>query len=437
MPGGPLDVTAPTATITSPEAGETVGGGSVTVSGTASDIGGIVARVQVSTDDGATWQQASGTTAWTYTFSASDGSFTVRARAIDDAANVGAPDNVTFEVGPQVCPCSIWTPAQGGGSTFTDGPVELGVKFRADTDGFITAIRFWKPSGATGTHIGRLWTSAGTSLGDVTFGGETASGWQEASFGAPIAIDADTTYIASYHAPAGYSSSQGFFVAGVDSPPLHALQTGVDGLNGVYRYGAAGSFPIDSFQSSNYWVDVVFMDDIGPDETPPTITARAPTLNANGISVAGNVTATFSEQVAPATIGSATFELRDSNDALVGAAISYDSASRTATLNPSGDLDYSTTYTATVSGGAGGVTDVAGNPLAADEVWSFTTSAPPPPPPNTGPGGPVLVVSSGSNPFSSLLRGDPSQRGAQRIHVDRCVQPEHRDPGELRRRDPW
>ena len=40
---------------------------------------------------------------------------------------------------------------------------------------------------------------------------------------------------------------------------LHALQEGVDGSNGVYVYGGGGVFPNLSHQSSNYWVDVVFV----------------------------------------------------------------------------------------------------------------------------------------------------------------------------------
>ena len=47
------------------------------------------------------------------------------------------------------------------------------------------------------------------------------------------------------------------------------------------------------------------------------------------------------------------------------------------------------------------VTDAAGNALVSDYTWTFTTAAPPPPPPTQGPGGPVLVVTSTSNPFSS------------------------------------
>ncbi len=60
-------------------------------------------------------------------------------------------------------------------------PVELGVKFRADQDGFVTGIRFYKGSGNTGTHTGSLWSSSGTRLATVTFTGETGTGWQQAT----------------------------------------------------------------------------------------------------------------------------------------------------------------------------------------------------------------------------------------------------------------
>jgi len=74
----------------------------------------------------------------------------------------------------------------------------------------------------------------------------------------PVSITANTTYLVSYYAPAGfYSSTRDYFNTSTDSPPLHGLASGVDGANGVYRYGASG-FPSDSFKNTNYWVDVVF-----------------------------------------------------------------------------------------------------------------------------------------------------------------------------------
>jgi len=127
-------------------------------------------------------------------------------------------------------------------------------------NGSITGIRFYKGSGNTGTHVGNLWSASGTKLASVTFGSETASGWQQANFATPVAITAGTVYVASYLAPAGHYAGDGgyFATTGVDNGPLHALKNGVSGGNGVYAYGATSSFPANTFNSANYWVDVVF-----------------------------------------------------------------------------------------------------------------------------------------------------------------------------------
>jgi len=139
--------------------------------------------------------------------------------------------------------------------------VEVGTKFRSDVAGTVTGIRFYKGVGNTGTHIGHLWTAAGASLGAVTFTGESATGWQQATFATPVPITAGTTYVVSYYAPVGrYAADESFFAAGgVDRPPLHALTNGQDGPNGVYRYGTGGGFPTLTWLSSNYWVDVTFV----------------------------------------------------------------------------------------------------------------------------------------------------------------------------------
>ena len=160
------------------------------------------------------------------------------------------------------CPCSIWSGSVTPG-TLTDpdtDPVEVGIKFRADTDGVIKGLRFYKSTANTGTHVGHLWTASGTLLATATFANETASGWQQVTLATPVPVTANTTYVASYYAPVGrYSVDDNFFAAsGVDNPPLHALANGVDGGNGVYRYGAGGGFPTSTFAASNYWVDVVY-----------------------------------------------------------------------------------------------------------------------------------------------------------------------------------
>src|SRR5439155_929675 len=64
--------------------------------------------------------------------------------------------------------------------------VELGLKFRTDTFGTITGVRFYKASTNTGTHVGNLWSASGQLLARGTFTGETASGWQTVSFAQPV-----------------------------------------------------------------------------------------------------------------------------------------------------------------------------------------------------------------------------------------------------------
>jgi hypothetical protein len=163
---------------------------------------------------------------------------------------------------PGTCPCTIWpsTAAPVNVANADNNSVELGVKFRSDVAGRITGIRFYKAATNTGTHTGSLWSSTGTLLATAIFAGESASGWQQVTFSTPVNIAADVTYVASYHAPVGrYSADQAYFTSrGIDAPPLHALQNGVDGGQGVYRYSTTTVFPINTFNATNYWVDVVF-----------------------------------------------------------------------------------------------------------------------------------------------------------------------------------
>ena len=283
------DTTPPTSTITSPTPGSSVPYGSlVTLKGTAADSGGgVVGAVEVSVDGGSTWHPATGREQWTYsgwTPSTLSGSATVLVRASDDSANLqttATGASYTISGGP-ACPCSIWNSSATPGtpSTPDSSPIEVGLKFRSDVAGYVTGVLFYKGSGNTGTHAGNLWTSTGTKLASVTFTNETASGWQQASFSAPVAISANTTYIVSYYAPNGdYASDEGFFSnAGTNNPPLHGLQDGADGPNGVYLYAQGGGFPANTFAATNYWVDLVFATSKGP--IISSITATPETTSA-------------------------------------------------------------------------------------------------------------------------------------------------------------
>ena len=141
----------------------------------------------------------------------------------------------------------------------------------------------------------------------------------------------------------------------------------------------------------------------GMDTTAPAVTNVAPVAGATDVAIATNVEATFSEAMDSSTINGAAFTLTkpdgpdaDTNPDAVSGTVAYDSTSNKATLTPSANLDYSTTYTATIKGGAGGAKDLAGNLLAQDKSWSFSTAAAPPqdttPPETTVDSGPSGTV---------------------------------------------
>jgi WD40 repeat protein len=350
---------------------------------------------------------------------------------VKDVAGNALAANITWSftiapAGTQACSgaASIW-PTNPTPAIITDSDtssVELGVKFRSNVNGFICGVRFYKGSANTGNHVGKLWTSTGQLLASAQFQNETASGWQQVSFSSPVAITANTTYIASYLAPVGrYSADSNYFTNGVTSGSLYAFNNAESGGNGVYLYGAGG-FPVNTYQSSNYWVDVVFSTDIGPDTTAPTVTSTSPANGATGVIPASAVTATFSEAVDGTTVNTTTFELRDPSNTLVPATLAYNSATRTATLTPTNSLAASTSYTATVKGGANGVKDLAvpANALASDVSWSFTTGVDPC---STG-GNPIVCENSkAGNPSSEWDvsgAGDSSIQGfATDISVNR------------------
>ncbi len=116
-----------------------------------------------------------------------------------------------------------------------------------------------------------------------------------------------------------------------------------------------------------------------PDETvdlsAPTVSATEPVADKTGVPVGDNVTATFSEAVREASLSGNVTLAEDGQTTSVPAAVTYDAASHTVTVNPDANLAHGTTYVATIKGGASGVKDMAGNALQADKVWRFTTAA--------------------------------------------------------------
>jgi hypothetical protein len=402
------DHTAPTSTILLPSTGvapasdtaatiPVTSGVPITIYGTATDAGGgVVGGVEVSVDGGVTWHPASGRNNWSYVWTPNtNGTVTIKSRAVDDSGNLETPSaGVTVSVaGPlmgfnsQVLPDIANDPDPSA--------IELGVKFRTDVAGYVTGIRFYKGTSNTGTHVGNLWTSTGTLLATATFTSESASGWQTVTFSTPVAISANTTYVASYHTNVGhYSDTGGAFRTTINNGPLHILANGVDGPNGVYTYSAGSTFPNKTNGiTTNYWVDVLF-NTTNTDVTSPQVQSVTPQPGSPKADFNAPLTATFTESVQASTI---SFVLKDSSGNPVAASLTYNDTTHTATLTPTGSLAAGATYFATVSGAR----DLSGNLQAASVSWSFTTY------PSLGKTGPFTNFAPTSTP-AVLASSDPN-----------------------------
>lgn len=170
-------------------------------------------------------------------------------------------------------------------------PYNLGTSFKAIVSGNVVGVRFYKDVTNTGTHVGTLWDLAsGTKLGEVTFTGETASGWQEMLFASPIAITANTPYVIAYSTGGHYSTTTHFFQSsGYTNGNLYAYSN-VEGVNGRYNADPL-AYPATSFLETFYFVDVMFDDGLGSGGVSGSyaLTEGAETLSASGaVSIAGS-----------------------------------------------------------------------------------------------------------------------------------------------------
>ena len=148
------------------------------------------------------------------------------------------------------------------------------MRFRVDVDGFITGLRFYKASANTGTHVAHLWTNTGTLLATATFTSETGTGWQTGQL---------------RDAGCGHRRHDLRRLVHRTQRPLlgHALLLQHRWASTTARCTPSpkarpaptaststppAAFPTQSYQSTNYWVDVVLNTAIAADTTAPTVT---------------------------------------------------------------------------------------------------------------------------------------------------------------------
>lgn len=149
------------------------------------------------------------------------------------------------------------------------------------------------------------------------------------------------------------------------------------------------------------------------DNTPPTVISTNPADTATGVGVNAAVNATFSEAMDASTITTAQFTLTDPGLTLVTGTVAYHVASNIATFTPAGNLTINTLYTATITTGA---KDLAGNVLAVDKVWSFTTAA------TTTPAGQAPIVLGLTSTFA-IMATTATSGGGDQINGDVGLHP--------------
>ena len=259
----PASVTAPASSqCTVTLSGPAGSGGTAVSTGFTSTAAAVTMPASVTVAAGAT----------TAPFSVQIGAVTA-STAVQISASLGSVTKTsTISVAPAGVtssgPVSFWpstaTPANLSASDAN--PVEVGLQFSSSVAGSVTGVRFYKGPANTGTHVGHLWSAAGTLLASATFTDETASGWQQANFSTPVNISANTVYVISYFAPkGGYSYNQNFAWGSLSAAPLS-----VSGNSpGVNAYASTSSFPRNPWYGGNYWVDVVFAAGAATPPPPP------------------------------------------------------------------------------------------------------------------------------------------------------------------------
>lgn len=370
------DTVPPTLEVTQAPDTEVKSSEQITVSGTAQDAEGQVAGVEYSTDQGNTWHPATGTTQWTFTTVVrGSGELPVLVRAIDDSANypveaTGVP--VQLEGPYTVFGAQVpQTPDAGDTSA-----AELGLRFTATTDGYVSGVRFYKSKDNGGQHTGTLWSATGEKLATTTFTEETETGWQQTKFDHPVEVSAGTEYVVSYYAPKGHyaSQTQAFSYTGLDAGPVSVA--GGFGTASPGVYDTNGDFPAGSWNRSHYFVDVLFetVDSIAPmafGHTPANTALSVPTSTPIG--------ATLSK---PAQAEGISIELVGEDGSMVPGQTHYDAATRYVGFTPEIALAEGLRYTATLR-----AQDLAGNPVSEGASWNFRTVLPDPADPNDCPCG--------------------------------------------------
>jgi PKD domain-containing protein/Big-like domain-containing protein len=391
-----IDTTAPTTTTAFPAAdaaynaaGWDSGCATGGICGTASDSGSGVKQVLVSIQEGSGdyWNgssfgsvsedtlAASGTTSWSFPFSASsfpsDGSFTVRVYATDDAGNTSSPSSVTFTIDTTAPATALTFPSAGAAysaASWDAGCATSGICGTASDSGsgvkqVVVSIQegsgdYWNGSSfgsasedklaASGTTSWSFPFSAGSFPSDGSYTvrvyGTDNAGNTSSPSSATFTIDTTAPTVS-------LTKINGSVVAFPYSTTQHVASIGggcgtAPGDSGMVRWSVTGATSESGLASCSAGSWELTLPAILATQGGYTLTA-AQTDKAGNVGSSGNETLTIGD-LAP--VASFTFS---PSAPLVGQVVSFDGS-------PSSDLDGTVTSYSWIfgdgSGPAGGVT---------------------------------------------------------------------------------
>jgi hypothetical protein len=231
---------------------------SVTISANATDPDGTIARVDFLANGQNIGSRVTAPFSINWTGMAT-GSYIVTAVATDNVGATTTSTSVGITVGTSTGRQTVLTSQTPAVVINGSSNYELGLRVLSDVAGQITAVRFWKSANDTGIHTGRIWR-AGQLVASVTFVGETASGWQEQTLSAPLAVAAGVEHVVSVNTTNGAYAAT---VNALTTELVSGLLRAPAGTNGVY--GSPGGLPISYYSGTNYFRDIVFY----PNNQPP------------------------------------------------------------------------------------------------------------------------------------------------------------------------
>ena len=338
---------------------------------------------------------------------------TIRSRATDDSGNTGAASPAVTITVAAGCPCSLVgrharrprirrqqrRPADRDGGNVPQRRRRLDHRDSASTRARRTPARTSATSGPTTARCSRR---------DVHAARPRRAG-SRSTLDSPVAITANTTYVASYFTPVGLLRRRRRPTSRARVSTTRRctrLQDGVDGANGVYHYGARRVPDHDLQRTAT--TGSTSCSRPGPDTTPPVVTSATPAPARRTSRSTPRCAPPSARPMDPATITRSTFSCATRRTRSCPRPSPTTPAARTATLTPTAALAPSATYTAHGArrcrrrGGPRRQRARGRRRLVVHDARA--------PPADDGPGGPILVVASTSNPFgryyAEILRAE-------------------------------